>query len=100
MMYFGSVHAFQTISRGASKILVTTIRSVSLTMVSAISVLLFFHLFDHHIQLVKTLFPESAIAHRPVANSLDCLWPKRANTLSSTLGLHHDPRPHKTGNMF
>src|SRR5271170_5078616 len=35
--YFGSVHAFQTSSRGASKILVTTIRSVSLTVFSVIS---------------------------------------------------------------
>src|SRR5271155_3541977 len=32
IMYFGSVHAFQTNSRGASKTLVTTIRSVSLTV--------------------------------------------------------------------
>src|SRR2546427_992228 len=35
--YFGSVHAFQTNSRGASKTLVTTIRSISLTVFSVIS---------------------------------------------------------------
>src|ERR1700728_3044656 len=41
MMYFGSVHAFQTSSRGASKTLVMTIRSISLTVFSVISDLLF-----------------------------------------------------------
>src|ERR1022692_1766917 len=41
--YFGSVHAFQTSSRGASKTLVTTIRSISLTVFSVISDLLFLH---------------------------------------------------------
>src|SRR6202048_5466214 len=40
--YFGSVHAFHTNSRGASKILVTTIRSVSLTVLFVISDLLLF----------------------------------------------------------
>src|SRR6202051_3903771 len=35
--YFGSVHAFQTSSRGASKTLVTTIRSVSFTVFFVIS---------------------------------------------------------------
>src|SRR5437588_463156 len=60
--YFGSVHAFQTNSRGASKILVITIRSVSLIVFFVISVLRF-HLLHHHIQLVETLFPESAIAN-------------------------------------
>src|SRR5580704_17398780 len=40
--YFGSVHAFQTNSRGASKTLVTTIRSVSLTVFFVISELHFF----------------------------------------------------------
>src|ERR1700742_2746698 len=64
MMYFGSVHAFQTNSRGASKILVTTIRSVSFTRFSVISDLLFLHLLHNHIQLVETLFPELAIANR------------------------------------
>src|SRR5580692_522679 len=39
--YFGSVHAFQTNSRGASKTLVITIGSVSLTVFSVISGLLF-----------------------------------------------------------
>src|SRR5579863_2397860 len=77
MMYFGSVHAFQTNSRGASKIRVTTIRSVSFTVFFIISDLLFFHLLHHRIQLVETLFPESAIANRPVADFLDCLRPKR-----------------------
>src|ERR1700761_8708359 len=62
MMYFGSVHAFQTNSRGASKTRVTTIRSVSLTAFCVISDLLFFHLLHHFFQLVETLFPEPAIA--------------------------------------
>src|ERR1700742_1152183 len=78
MMYFGSVHAFQTSSRGASKTLVTTIRSISLTVSSAISDLLFLHLIDNHFQFVEALFPESAIAERPVADCLDRLWPERA----------------------
>src|SRR6202043_123049 len=98
--YFGSVHAFQTNSRGASKMLVTTIGSVSLTVLFVISDLLFFHLIHNHIQLVETLFPESAIANRPVADGLYRLWPKRAHALSSALGLGHNPRPHQVGNMF
>src|SRR6202167_5056140 len=98
--YFGSVHAFQTNSRGASKILVTTIRSVSLTVFSVISDLRFFHLIHNHIQLVETLFPEPAIANRPVADCLDRLGPKRAHTLSSTLRLGYNPRPHQVGDMF
>src|SRR6202795_4291627 len=69
--YFGSVHAFQTNSRGASKILVTTIRSISLTVFPVISDLLFLHLIYNYIQLVETLFPESAIANRPVADRLN-----------------------------
>src|ERR1700751_1647892 len=98
--YFGSVHAFQTSSRGASKTLVTTIRSISLTVFSVISDLLFLHLLYNYIQFVETLFPESAIADRPVADCLDRLRPKRAHTLSSTLRLDHNPRPHQVGNMF
>src|ERR1035441_3563095 len=98
--YFGSVHAFQTNSRGASKTLVITIRSVSLTVLFVISDLRFFHLLHNHIQLVETLFPESAIANCPVANCLYRLRPKRAHTLSSTLRLDHNPRPHQGGNMF
>src|SRR5690348_11750983 len=98
--YFGSVHAFQTNARGASNTLVTTIRSASLTVFFVISGLLFFHLIHNHIQLVETLFPESAIANRPVADSLDRRWPKRAHALSSTLRLDHNPRPHQVGNMF
>src|ERR1700744_615251 len=78
MTYFGSVHAFQTNSRGASKTLVTIIRSTSLTVFSAISGLLFLHLMDNYFQLVETLFPESAIANRPVADRLNRLRPKRA----------------------
>src|ERR1700674_2553869 len=58
--YFGSVHAFQTNSRGASKTLVTTIRSVSLTVFFVISDLRFFHLIHNHIQLVETLFHASS----------------------------------------
>src|ERR1700733_268674 len=55
--YFGSVHAFHTNSRGASKILVTTIRSVSITVLFVISGLLFLHLIYHCIQFVETFFP-------------------------------------------
>src|SRR5271163_1842054 len=50
--YFGSVHAFQTNSRGASKTLVITIRSVSLIVSFVISELRFLHLIHNHIQLV------------------------------------------------
>src|SRR5882762_3778789 len=98
--YCGFVHASQTNARGASKTLVTTIRSVSLTVFFVISDLRFFHLIHNHIQLVETLFPESAIISRPVADCLYRLWPERAHTLSSTLRLGHDPRPHQVGNMF
>src|ERR1700724_1571417 len=98
--YFGSVHAFQTNSRGASKTRVTVIRSVSLTVLFVISDLLFLHLIYNYIQFVETLFPESAIADRPVADCLDRPWPKRAHTLSSTLRLDHNPRPHQVGDMF
>src|ERR1700693_6131895 len=51
--YFGSVHAFQTNARGASKTLVTTIRSTSLTLFSAIPGLLFLHLIDNYFQFVE-----------------------------------------------
>src|SRR5262249_46667010 len=98
--YFGSVHAFQTNSRGASKTLVTTIRSVSLTVLFVISDLRFFHLIHNHIQLVETLFPESAIANRPLADCLYRFWPKRAHALSSTLRLDPLPCPPQVGNMF
>src|SRR5580704_5003861 len=98
--YFGSVHAFQTNARGASNTLVITIRSFSLTVLFVISGLRFFHLIHNHIQLVETLFPESAIANRPVADSLYRLWPERAHALSSTLRLDHNPRPHQVGDMF
>src|SRR5262252_2264554 len=98
--YFGSVHAFQTNSRGASKTLVTTIRSVSFTVFFVMSKLRFFHLSHNRIQLFETLFPELAITNRPVAHRLNRLRPERANTLSSTLGLDHNPRPHQAGNMF
>src|SRR5581483_10493420 len=98
--YFGSVHAFHTNSRGASKILVTTIRSISFTVLFAISGLLFLHLIYNCIQFVEALFPESAITNRPIADCLDRRWPKRAHTLSSTLRLDHDPRPYQVGNMF
>src|ERR1700749_2596392 len=49
MMYFGSVHAFQTNSRGASKILVTTIRSISLTVFFVMAALFFLHLIFLHL---------------------------------------------------
>src|SRR5580704_9374990 len=64
--YFGSVHAFQTNSRGASQILVTTIRSISLAVFFVISGLLFLHLIYNYIQFVEALSPEVAIAKRPV----------------------------------
>src|SRR6201987_741610 len=47
MMYFGSVHAFQTHSRGASKTRVTTIRSISFTVLFVMSNLRSFHLSDN-----------------------------------------------------
>src|ERR1700729_4389731 len=100
IMYFGSVHAFQTNSRGASKILVTTIRSISLTVFSVISDLLFLHLIYNSFQFVETLFPESAIVKRPVADCFNRLWSKRADTLPSTLRLDDNPRPHQVGNVF
>src|ERR1043166_5701211 len=50
MTYFGLVHASQTNARGASKILVITIRSFSLTVFFAISHLRFFHLTQNHIR--------------------------------------------------
>src|ERR1700757_1051684 len=59
--YLGSVHAFQTNSRGASKTLVTIIRSFSFAALFVMSILRFFHLIHHLLQLVETLFPESAI---------------------------------------
>src|ERR1700684_714801 len=90
--YFGSVHAFQTNSRGASKTLVTTNRSVSLTVFFVISDLRFFHLIHNHIQLVETLCPESAIISRPVADCFYRLRPERAHTLSSTLRLDDNTR--------
>src|SRR5246127_337924 len=98
--YFGSVHAFQTNSRGASKTRVIVIRSVSLTVLFVISGLLFLHLIYNCIQFVEALFPEPAIAKRPVADCFNRLWPKRAHTLSSTLRLDHNPRAHQVGNMF
>src|SRR6195256_1350225 len=98
--YFGFVHASQTNARGASKTLVTTIRSFSLTVFFVISDLLFLHLIYNYIQFVEALFPESAIADRPVADCLDRLWSKRAHTLPSTLRLAHNPRPNQVGNMF
>src|ERR1700685_514339 len=98
--YFGSVHAFQTNSRGASKILVTTIRSVSFNVLFVISGLLFLYLIYDYFQFVEALFPESAIAKRPVADCFNRRWSERAHTLSSTLRLDHNPRPHQVGNMF
>src|ERR1700687_1444054 len=89
--YFGSVHAFQTNSRGASKTLVTTIRSISLPVSFAISDFLFLHVISDSVQFVEALFPESAIAKRPVAHCFNRLWPKPAHTLSSTLCLDHNP---------
>src|SRR6202158_4184915 len=56
--YFGSVHAFQTNSRGASKTLVTTIRSISCTVLFLLAALPFFHFFHNYIQRVDTLSPD------------------------------------------
>src|SRR6516225_11502958 len=67
MTYFGSVHAFQTNSRGASKTLVTTIRSISLPTFFVILDLLF-HFVQNYFQLVETLFPVPAIVIGPVAH--------------------------------
>src|SRR6201997_4687419 len=77
--YFGSVHAFQTNSRGASKTLVTTIRSVPVAVFVVISDLRSFHLIHSPIQLVETLFPELAITDRPAADCLYRLGPEPAN---------------------
>src|ERR1700735_2205819 len=98
--YFGSVHAFQTNSRGASKTRVTTKRSGALTVFSVISDLRLFHLLHNRIQLVETLFPEPAVIKRPVADCLYCLWPKRAHTLPSALRLDDNSRTHQVSNMF
>src|ERR1700674_5249120 len=98
--YFGAVYAFQTNSRGASNTLVTTIRSVSFTVFFVMTTLRLLHLLYNHIQLVETLFPESAIAERPVADCLNRLGPKRAYALPSTLCLDHNPCPHQVGDMF
>src|ERR1700728_4945503 len=98
--YFGSVHAFQTNSSGASKTLVTTIRSVSFPLRFVMTNLRLLHLLYDHIQLVETLFPEPAKAKGPFADCLDCLGPKRAYAFPSALGLDHNPRPHQAGDMF
>src|SRR5579862_6530477 len=98
--YFGFVHASQTNARGASKIRVTTIRSFSLAVFPVISDLRFLHLIHDHFQLVETLFPESAVVPRPVADRLDRRGPERAHALSSALRLDHNPRPHQVGDVF
>src|SRR3984957_6545021 len=100
MMYFASVHAFQTNSRGASKTCVIVIRSISFAVFFVISGLLFLHLIYDCFQFVEALFPEAAIVKRPVADCFNRLWPERAHTLSSTLCLDHNPRPHQVGDMF
>src|ERR1700733_7659368 len=98
--YFGPSQPSKPNTRGASKILVTTIRSISFTVFFVISGLLFLHLIYDHVQFVEALFPESAIAKCPVADCFNRRWPERAHTLSSTLCLDHNPRPHQVGNMF
>src|SRR5271166_4013815 len=67
--YFGSVHAFQTNSRGASKILVITSFSKRFASRSAIFHLRLFHFRQNCIQFVETLFPEAIVIERPVADS-------------------------------
>src|SRR5260370_11689570 len=49
--YCGSVHAFQTNARGASKTLLITILSFSLTVFLVISVFLFIHFIHIHYTL-------------------------------------------------
>src|ERR1051326_870168 len=97
--YFGFVHASQTNARGASKTLVITIRSFSLTVFFVISDLRFFYLIHNPTQPVDTLFPESPIVSCAVADCLYRLWPERAHAFSSTLRLDHNPRSHQVGNM-
>src|SRR5579864_5362751 len=87
--YSESVYAFQTNSRGASNTLVTTIRSVSFTVFFVMTNLRLLHLIYNHIQLVETLFPEPAIADRPVADCLYGLGPQRAYALPSTFCFDH-----------
>src|SRR5579862_6388738 len=58
--YFGSVHAFQTNSRGASKTRVTVIRSVSLTVFCVISDLRHFSFDSQPPPACPSSFPESA----------------------------------------
>src|ERR1700733_15298712 len=98
--YFGFVHASQTNARGASKTLLITIRSVSLTVFFVISDLGFFNLIQNRIQPVETLFPESAMADPRAPDYSSRLSPKRAHAISSTLGLDHNPRPHQVGNIL
>ena len=103
--------------KGASscfKALVTTIRSVSLTVFFVISDLLFFHLIHNHIQLVETLFPESAIANRrrrarsePLVrrcerNSIGCRERHRAVATLTRCSEHLTPGSHSriTGKLF
>src|ERR1700739_3288618 len=78
--YLGSVLDFQITSRAAAKTLVLTIRAVSFTVLFVISGLLFLHLIYNCIQFVEALFPESAIAKRPVADCFNRRWPQRAHT--------------------
>src|SRR5581483_2492022 len=73
--YLGSVHAFQTNSREASKTLVITIRSILFTMFFVISDLRLLHSVHNHVKLVEALFPELAITDSPVADCLDRLRP-------------------------
>src|SRR5208283_6210452 len=82
---FGSVHAFQTNSRGASKILVITRFSKRFASRSAIFHLRLFHFRQNCIQLVETLFPEATVIERPVADSLYRFWPQRTHALPPTL---------------
>src|SRR5260370_12601774 len=79
--YFGAVHAFQTNSPGASKTLLTTIRSLSLTLFSVIPDLFFLNLVHNYIHLVETPLPEPAIANRPTPHYLHPLPPQHPHTL-------------------
>src|SRR6266849_6140898 len=79
-MCFGSVHAFHTRSRGASKTRVAVIsRSVVLlstlflTAVAAMSLLLVFQFGQIGIQPIKAVFPEAAIVLDPIGNVLQRL---------------------------
>src|SRR6201996_3190353 len=60
--YFGSVHAFQTISTGASNTFAMVIRSTSPALMLVIVYLLLLELVYDRFEFVQALFPETTIA--------------------------------------